>query len=314
MNRGRHRSRKRVEGHSGHAVKEALPAINSLQSASAVSSGGSSNNHSVARLQSKGLQPSFTDHSSVQLNRSLMNKGNTNELSQGLSMLTDLSSKSRYTLMHVSKQQNPFEETSAHVDSGLISTDSLLNSRGDYSSGNFSFIYSNPQATDQHAKPHPFRHFIDDWSKNPSNDRTELSISIPMASSDFSSSSSSPNPKDKMPFSPLRLSCEFNQLNDGRQRGSNWIPISWEPTIGGPLGEVLTNSTTPKDLGKNLSSSSLNLLTNGWNSSTRFESSPTDVLQKSGFGSLSSSARSSPRAENHGTRESDELLGAINPC
>lgn len=224
-------------------------------------------------------------------------------------MLTDLNPKSTGTLLSISKQQNPFEETSTRVNLGLISTDSLLNSRGN-SSENLSFVFYNPEMNDQHTISHPFRHFIDDWSKNPSDvvdkmqsNRTELSISIPI-SSEFSSSSSSPN-QDKLSVSPLRLSCEFNPMNDGSQGGLSWI----QPTLGGPLGEVLTNTgTTSKDVTSNLSASSLNLMTDGWNSRTRFESSPTGVLRESGFGSLSSSAGSSPRAENLKAHESDDLL------
>lgn len=316
MNRGRHRSRKRVEGQSGHAGKLGTPALSSSQSASVVSSRGSSNNLSLAQKTGRSLHPTITDPSSLQMTRSLMNKediGEPTRNSQGLSMLAYLSPNCRENSTPVSKNQNPFETMSDRSDFGLMSTDSLRN----YSSENLAFVYPDTEITEhQTAGSHPFRHFIDDWSKNQSNDKTELSISIPMASSDFSSSSSSPN-QDKMSFSPLRLSCEFNPLNNGGERGSSWIPISWEPTVGGPLGEVLTNTgSTPKDLRRNLSSSSLNLLTDGWTSSRRFESSPTGVLQKSGFGSLSSSARSSPRADNFKVRghESDELLCSINPC
>ncbi|KAH0464617.1 hypothetical protein IEQ34_007403 [Dendrobium chrysotoxum] len=322
MNRGRHRSRKRVEGHLGHAAKAAVPAITSSQSASAVSSGGSSNNLTTAQQQSENLKSSVTEPSSLQLDRLLINKDNTadqRQNSQGLSMLTDLISKSTGTLLPISKQQNPFEETSTRVDLGLISTDSLLNSQGNCSSENLSFVFYNPEMNDQHIRSHPFRHFIDDWSKNPSDadvaDKmqsygTELSISIPICSLGFSSSPCSPI-QDKLSFPPFRLSSELDPLNAGSQRGLSWVPISWEPTIGGPLGEVLTNtSTTPKDLGSNLSTSLLNFMTDGWNMRTRFESSPTGVLQDSGFGSMSSSTGSSPRAENHKAHESDDLLGS----
>ncbi|KAK8933920.1 Growth-regulating factor 6 [Platanthera zijinensis] len=320
MNRGRHRSRKRVEAQSGRAGKVGVPAIASSQSASALSSRRSSPNNLISPAQKRGK--SFADPSSLQLTSSLMNKQDTSERnSQGPNSV--LTPNSRENSTPISKNQNPFEiMSSGRSDFGLISTDSLRSC----SSENLAFIYPDPKITDQQcAGSRPFRHFIDDWSKNQSNDKTELSISIPMASSDFSSSSSSPNP-EKMSFSPLRLSCEFNPLDHGGERDSSWIPISWEPTVGGPLGEVLTNTAggplgnkylgTPKDLRRNLSSSSLNLLTDGWTSSRRFESSPTGVLQKSGFGSLSSSARSSPRAENFRTRghESDELLSSINPC
>ncbi|KAG1341825.1 putative Growth-regulating factor 6 [Cocos nucifera] len=155
-------------------------------------------------------------------------------------------------------------------------------------------------------------------------DRTQLSISIPMASSDISSSSS-PN-QEKLTLSPLKLSRDFEPthvglgvggvLHEVSQRQASWIPISWEASIAGPLGEVLTNtSSTPKDQGKNCSSSSLNLLTDGWDSSPRIESSPTGVLQKTAFGSVSSSTGSSPLAESHKAHDStgslcNDLLGS----
>lgn len=87
--------------------------------------------------------------------------------------------------------------------------------------------------------------------------------------------------------------------------------------MAGPLGEVLTrtNSSTSKDQSKNCSSSSLNLLCDNWDSSRQLESSPTGVLQKASFGSLSSSTGSSPRVENLKIHEStgklcNELLGS----
>ncbi|XP_057776530.1 growth-regulating factor 2-like [Salvia miltiorrhiza] len=64
---------------------------------------------------------------------------------------------------------------------------------------------------------------------------------------------------------------------------SNWVPISWEPTsMGGPLGEALHSNVQ------------LNLM-DRWDSSPRLDSSPTGVLQRGPFASLSnSSAAGSP--------------------
>lgn len=158
-------------------------------------------------------------------------------------------------------------------------------------------------------------------------DRTQLSISIPMDSSasvDFVPSSSSPE-KTSDHLSPLRLSRELDRVpmslgvGAGREgqlgnRQASWIPRAWENSLGGPLGEVLhhTNNNTSSsnnngsklvDKCKNSSSSSssvLNLMTDGWDSSPPMGSSPTGVLQKTAFGSLSnSSAGSSPRAEHN---------------
>jgi len=265
--------------------------------------------------------------------RILMSKENMDECirdSQGLSALTGASPKPASSLFPKSKHQDPFEGTSSRADFGLVSADSLLNpSRTSYSE-NISFD-SSSQLDDRQSQTHPLRHFIDDWPKTQSDcppitwpevedmqsDRTQLSISIP---TDFSSSSTSPN-QEKLALSPLRLSREFSAINEGNQRHTSWIPISWEPTVGGPLGEVLNNTnSTPKGLSKNCSSSSLNLLTDGWDSSPRLEASPTGVLQKTTFGSLSSSTGSSPRADNLKTHDSasnlcDDLLGStlVNP-
>lgn len=235
--------------------------------------------------------------------------------SQGFSMLTSANPKPVNTLFSVPKHQNPFEGSSSRADFELIS--------------NFA---SSPEFNDQQSQTHSLRHFFDDWPKNRSDrstitwpeveemqsDRTQLSISIPMVSSDFSSSTSSPN-QEKLTLSPLKLAREFDPvpmglsvgvLNEANQRQANWIPISWESSIGGPLGEVLsnTNNNAAKDSGENCLSSSLNLLTDGWDSSPRIGSSPTGVLQKTGFGSLSSSTGSSPRAESHKAQDNAHSL------
>lgn len=151
-----------------------------------------------------------------------------------------------------------------------------------------------------------------------SSSATKLSISIP---SEFDSPGS---PRcDKLMLSPLKLSMSRdadplgidpttqmglgmgmgmgmglgNQTSEQcRQKQTNWIPITWESPVGGPLAEVL-NST--KDC--NVKNSALNLMTDGWDCSPRGGdssrmASPTGVLQKT-FGSLSdSSTGSSPRA------------------
>lgn len=316
MNRGRHRSRKHVEGQNGHASK-AMPVIaHSTSSASAVPCGGSSNSVTIAKQCTENSR--LVNPSASHLNRMLMSKESVNggELdSQGFSMLTSANPKPVNTLFPLPKHQNPFEGPSSRAGFGLVS--------------NFA---SSPELNDQQSQTHSLRHFFDDWPKNQSDhstitwpeveemqsDRTQLSISIPMVSSDFSSSSSSPN-QEKLTVSPLKLSCEYDPvpmglsvgvLDEANQRQASWIPISWESSIGGPLGEVLsnTNNNAAKDSGENCLSSSLNLLTDGWDSSPRIGSSPTGVLQKTGFGSLSSSTGSSPRVESHKAQDNTHSL------
>ena len=254
----------------------------------------------------------------------------------GLSMISptgDLKSKENPFLI---QKQQIYEEHSRN-EFGVVSSDSLLNPSHKSSSlikcRNFG---SSQDLTSQETESqHSLRQFMDDWPKSQSDrsaiswpevdvqsDRTQLSISIPMAASDFMSSTSSTN-NEKVTLSPLRLSREFDPIqmglgvgsviNEPNQRQANWIPISWETSMGGPLGEVLhsTNSSTADS--KN--SSALNLMTEGWDNSPRLGSSPTGVLQKTTFGSLSnSSAGSSPRAENNKIHEGaslcNDLLGS----
>lgn len=144
--------------------------------------------------------------------------------------------------------------------------------------------------TDRQAESnHLIHQFMSDWPemKVQSSDTTHLSISTPMASSD-----------NKVTLLPLRSTNELDQVD---RQTMNWIPISWETSMGGPLGEVLhsannsNSSAECKDY-----SSALNLMSEGWEGSfsSALRSSPTGVLQKTAFSSVSnSSAGSSPRAE-----------------
>ncbi|CAN7016423.1 hypothetical protein BRARA_K01237 [Brassica rapa] len=94
------------------------------------------------------------------------------------------------------------------------------------------------------------------WPEELKSDWTQLSMSIPVASS--SSSSPSSTGEDKTTLSPLRLSQESEQETT-LKKVNTWIPISWGNSLGGPLGEVLNSTTNSPTLG----------------------SSPTGVLQKS---------------------------------
>ncbi|WOK92249.1 hypothetical protein Cni_G00940 [Canna indica] len=329
MNRGRHRSRKHVEGQSGHAAK-AMPAITPAQSTTSVAGGGSSSSLRIPQPQTKTTQSNIDGACPAPFNMMTVDKENGNDQGQDpvrLSMLTSMNPKPMSTLFPTSKQQN--------ADFRLVSADPHLNPPSSSFSDNSCFI---PTLKLQALQPqsHPLHHFIDAWPKAQSNhsavtwpemedmqfERTQLSMSLSMASSDFQSSLS-PN-HDSLTLSPLKLSREYDHaqmdsrismLNEVNQRQASWIPISWEASMAGPLGEALTNTnSTPKDQNKNCSSSSLNLLTDGWDSSPRLESSPTGVLQKTSFGSLTSSTGSSPRTENKKTHEStgclsDDLLG-----
>ncbi|GAV67517.1 WRC domain-containing protein/QLQ domain-containing protein [Cephalotus follicularis] len=339
MNRGRHRSRKPVEGHSGHSVaatttSKPMPTTTTTSTLAPMvrpgngSGGSASTCLAIAHQQLKNLQPCAAPSNlsaAAPIDRMFLNKENVGqkmEDTSGLSMLSpsmDLKSKENPFL--ISKKQFPFEESS-QSKFGLVSSDSLLNPKHKSSSmmscSNFG---SSQDLSDQGTESqHPLRQFMDDWPKSQSDrlavswpevdvqsERTQLSISIPMAASDFMSSTSSPN-NEKLSLSPLKLLHEYDTIqmglgvggviNETKQREVNWIPLSRESSMGGPLGEVLHSTNNSATDSRN--SSALNLMTESWDSSPRLGSSPTGVLQKTTFGSLSnSSVGSSPRAENN---------------
>ncbi|KAJ4848792.1 hypothetical protein Tsubulata_025779 [Turnera subulata] len=348
INRGRHRSRKPVEGQSGLSAAKPKPAAPSSSSASAAvvgPLGGGMPSSLIAaqhHQQLNKLQPVDSSNNvspANPLGRMFPDKENVTERSQDspcLSMLssnTDLKSKENSFLM--SKQQVSYED-SLRTEFGLVTSDSLLNPSQKSSSSMLSctkFGSSHSLADQETASQQSLRQFMEDWPKSHSDRsavscsgldlqsaRTQLSISTPVASTDFMSSTSSPN-NGKANLSPLRLSFDPIQMglgvggmvHESNQRQPSWIPISWETSIGGPLGEVLNNTNNGAGEGKN--SSALNLMTEGWDNSPRLGSSPTGVLQKAVFGSLSnSSAGSSPRAENAKSSEGaglcNDLLGS----
>ncbi|MED6220392.1 hypothetical protein PIB30_044415 [Stylosanthes scabra] len=362
MNRGRHRSRKPVEGHNGHAPSPSPSPAGTTTTTTTTTNNASSklihgspslvvpgntppsNTLTFAQHDPKNMHPLASSDSSPPNNISRMFMNNDKESNgreripeaqDALPMLPptlELKPKENPFLIH--KHQIPsYQQQSARNEFGLVTSDSLLNP-------------SHKTITRETDSHHSLRHFIDDWPKTetdrsalsswPESERTELSISI---SNDFMSSTSSPT-NDKVTLSPLRLSRELdpiqmglgvgnNSLSDSSNssRQANWIPITWESSMGGPLGEVLNLSTTNNNNnnnhhhslsddqcgGKNNNSSSaLNLMSDGWDNSPPLGSSPTGVLQKTAFGSLSnSSAGSSPRAENNKTQEGASLCNDL---
>lgn len=235
----------------------------------------------------------------------------------------------------ITKEGVPFVESS-QSDFGQVASNSLVNlkHRSSYMNSNDygSFLdFTDHETQDQN----PLRQFMDEWPKDQSSrsvitwpeelksDWTQLSMSIPIASSEFSSSPSSPA-QEKLALSPLRLSREFDPIRvgsvvnsdivDHNQKHGHWMPVSWGSSMGGPLGEVLTNTTT-SNAGSCKNSSALSLLSEGWDGCPQVGSSPTGVLRKAHFGSLSnSSSGSSPIAENKkphdGASLCDDVLGS----
>ncbi|XP_061372030.1 growth-regulating factor 1-like [Gastrolobium bilobum] len=326
MNRGRHRSRKPVETPTNATTTASNLIMTSNNASSLVVPGcTASNSLTFSQQEPKNIHPLASDTSAPNnINRMFMNnKDNGSERIADTDALPMLPPKENPFIIH--KQQIRYEESSRN-EFGLVPSDSLLNPSQKSSTllSSRSFGSTQNQTNEETGSQHSLRHFIDDWPKTQSNDRsgvswpeldiqserTELSISIPMISTDFMSATSSPT-NDQVTLSPLRLSRELdpiqmglgvgNAINESNSRQANWIPISWGSSMGGPLGEVLnlSNNNASDHCVKN--SSALNLMTDGWDNSLSLGSSPTGVLQKTAFVSVSlsnSSAGSSPRAEN----------------
>ncbi|XP_073296346.1 growth-regulating factor 1-like [Primulina huaijiensis] len=305
INRGRHRSRKPVEGHTGHAVSGSIASnvapVASSSSASVISSSSPSNSVGVITHQFNSLQPNLTVASAE-------NRDNRTQGLQGVSLMpSTLDLKSKDMPFSIAKQYVPLEKSS-YSEFGLVTSDSLVNpaERISYmttrNTGSF-LKYTDKETNNQHST----QHFIDNGPKNQSNsgsvswseelnsDWTQLSMSIPVAP-DFSSSSSSPA-QEKSTSSTIKLSQELNpvpvhmSLGVSHNLGEQMQKQSWGSSMGGPLGEVLTSTTTYAETGANRTS------LQAWIYNPNMDSSPTGVLQKSNFITLSnSSSGSSPRS------------------
>ncbi|XP_024978574.1 growth-regulating factor 1-like [Cynara cardunculus var. scolymus] len=272
INRGRHRSRKPVEGQNGHAVSgPAAPKVVPVVSSSSVPVSGSRASTTALGGAAIGNQFKTLHHHNATIASS--------------TETTPINRIQESQAFAIPKQNNPVEESS----------DSLM-----YPTNYSSFL-------DQGApNPNPLPHFVDQWSKvqsgrtswpeEPKPDWTQLSMSIPMASSDFSSSSNSPT-QEKLAVAPLGLSNEFD-LDPTHKQASNWIPISWGNSMGGPLGEVLNRTSSSNGVrSKNASSPASEM----WDHvNYQLGSSPTGVLQKTTFVSLSNSSSGSSPKGNHG--------------
>ncbi|KAJ1293774.1 hypothetical protein BS78_01G094600 [Paspalum vaginatum] len=325
MNRGRHRSRKHVEGQPGHAAKamSAVVAAAAAAQPAALPAGATAAGLAVSQHQQpvKSYTASATDPCSLQYNRELMNKQNESENMQdsdNLSMLTSMNTRNTGNLFPFSKQNsNPFEASSSRPEFGLVSSDSLMSSPHS-SLENVNLMSS--QSLNEHQSSASLQHFVD-WPRTPAQgglswpdaaedmqaQRSQLSISAPMASSELSSASTSPI-HEKLMLSPLKLSREYSPIglsiaanrDEVSQLEANWATMFRDSSMGGPLGEALAKNGTAEAKNYQLSGAPLNLLTDCWDSSTGMESSPVGVLQRTTFGSVSSSTGSSPLVENHG--------------
>ncbi|KAF7047664.1 hypothetical protein CFC21_056557 [Triticum aestivum] len=357
MNRGRHRSRKHVEGQPGHAAK-AMPATVAAAAAQpgALATGGGGGATAGAAAICHEQQPlknyaaNTIDPCSLQYNREMVSKQQQHECEQvqdsdTLSMLTSMSARNTNTgsMFPFSKEHhnhNPFEVTSSRPDYGLVSSDSLMSSpHSSLENVNLLTSHSQRALSNEQQSSLSLQHFAD-WPRTPSqqgqgggglswpdaedmqaHQRTQLSVSAaPMASPDLSSASTSPI-HEKLMLSPLKLSREYSPIGlsiaataaAAKDEGeANWMPMFRDSSMGGPLGEALNKNNGGNMEAKNYLSASLNLMTDAWDSSP-LESSPVGVLQRTAFGSVSSSTGSSPRQEYHGVYDGNprDDLGSI---
>lgn len=314
INRGRHRSRKPVESRKGQAVSGTTNitevAVDSSPSETVMSGSGTSKSLSLLQHQSKSLQSTAENpYPNVVLSRVQGMQGQSI-----LSPTVDLKSKDSLPSI---RQQHVRTEGSSPQEFGLVSSTSLL-----YSSDKDS--YNDPRNRDvflsfseqETQNQQPLHRFMDDWPKNRSDhltvgwpdefksDWTQLSMSIPKNSSTFSSCSNSP--RERFNLTPLSIPNELDTVNmnlalrnDPSKKQTSWNPLTWENSMGGPLGEAL-NSTSNSVEASSRSSLMLNLRNSEvWDGHSQLGSSPTGVLQKTTFVSVSnSSAGSSPRAGN----------------
>ncbi|KAF9601476.1 hypothetical protein IFM89_020243 [Coptis chinensis] len=336
LNRGRQRSRKPVEGRNGQVATgptmKTMPVV-SLSSGAGISRIGvsadgiflrsASNNLTIPQLLKRDLQLGVSHPSATSSNRSLVNKDNGSgpmQYSAGLHLSSPtMSLNLNSTPFFMAKQgvATPFQESSG-IQFGVVSSNSVPNSSNKTTYTDCKNYGSSIDLNGRESQTkHPFRHFIDDWPKNKSDnsactDQTQLSISIPTSSSNFPSFSCS-NMREKPNPTQLSGSHEFNPIqmslgvgsnpNEQTRRPANLLPISWETSMGGPLGEAL-NKTNRTAIEYKSSVPAFDFITKGWNTSSQMGSSPTGVLQRTPFGSSSNSSGGSSSREE--TKNVDE--------
>ncbi|KAK4767707.1 hypothetical protein SAY87_002848 [Trapa incisa] len=264
MNRGRHRSRKPVEGlslNAGHPISGGATAATACVAATtptankpSLSIGSMMPNNCTSYNSFSHFQSGVLSLSDPSLNRRLyMNKETlVNDKIQISSPGFFIEYKSKAT---------PYKE-------------SPLFKRGQN-------LGTSKDLTDQEPELNQsVGHYTNDYSS----DATDLSISVTMASKD----------NNTLTLSPLISAYDqnhvhmnlgvggevtYNEHAKRQQQAMNWIPISWDSSMGDPLGEVLhnANSTNSSSTSDCKNSSVLNLMTGSWKGSSNspLESSPT---------------------------------------
>ncbi|XP_015698579.1 growth-regulating factor 7-like [Oryza brachyantha] len=269
INRGRHRSRKHVEGQTSHAMKATVAIAQPLMGAS---NGKSSGSHGVSHELTKSLGTNLTDTSPKQFNRMLLDKANRTEDFQ------DCANQQRKpSILENTKGDNLSEEMSSQEDYAVIPAGALMNTP---QSENVNLTPQQQRC--KKSQPNLIHHL---FGRGIQHDDIQLSISIPVDNSNLSTN------HNKAQVTHVVGSSS----SEGNVARASWVPDSWETSIGGPLGEFFTNTSNAPD---NKSKSrqhppSLNILADGHTTSPQLQS-PTGVLQMTNFSSVPSSTVSSP--------------------
>nr|ACN35263.1 unknown [Zea mays] len=339
MNRGRHRSRKHVEDQPGHAAKAmsavavAAAAAAATQHAAALAGAGATAAAGLAvnrhRQPGKSYATGATDPCSLQYSRELANKlSNESENMQdsdNVSMLTSMNTGNTAGSVFPFSKQNTalFEVSSSRPEFGLVPSDSLTSSPHSSLKSVKNLLSS--RSLSEHQSSASLQHFVD-WPRTPPAQgglswpeaedmpraqRSQLSVSAPMASSELSSASTSPiHDHEKLILSPLKLGREYTPSGvvsaaanryEVSQLEATWATMFRDSSTGGPLGEVLAKNNSNAEARGCPSAAPPLTDYYCWDSGHGMQSSPVGVLQRTtAFGSVSSSTGSSPRVENHG--------------
>ncbi|XP_020571749.1 growth-regulating factor 6-like [Phalaenopsis equestris] len=283
INRGRHRSRKPVEGQGDHA-KRAISGVTNPTSVSPVTSGISQGtaNASSSQFWLPAGGNTTNDHK---------------DAARDLPILTS-TAKPYNTLFTTSKNYDPLSETSSLKLNSCSPFKSHL--RGSFLANN-SLVTPLDLHDQQSQQPHGLDHFINNWPpcrpessnliwpvvEETQAERTQLAMPFHLASSDFSSSTSSPAPER---LSPLHMGLGLMGVQNERNSVMKWRATS----MGGPLGEVLTStSSTPVDENKNF----LSLINEGWDLTPQLASSTNNVIQSATVSSVSSGSANDVKVE-----------------
>ncbi|KAL8145346.1 growth-regulating factor 2-like isoform X2 [Apium graveolens] len=264
----RSRSRKPVEGQTGHNVSgttntttKFLPMSSSISAAMVVPASRTFDNFGLSGNQLQDCTPNPT--TSPDPKRRFLNKGYTSEKVEemvGFPVKSPVNGLNGSQFLNIN--QNLYQESST-MDFGLLSSNSLLNpfQKATLEIKGKSYRSSAELDKDKYRSEHFLGQFMGDWPKCQSeslanlwpetdtqSDRTRLSISLPAVAADFMSSTSTLT-NEKLACSPIKLSCNLSSAHMASEmnavtKRTIQRQANWETSAGGPLGEVLHSSNT----------------------------------------------------------------------